>query len=120
MKSALAAHERFIRERLKSRKAEALGWLKRSHGRNTLGELPTTEEATTLVKAIYAAGAERVIAVEIDEYDDGQNTGKLVIRLPTDPARRQRVFAWHGKQAQSMGFDAEPDIGQSHLFSLLD
>jgi hypothetical protein len=30
------------------------------------------------------------------------------------------VFEWHGKQAEAMGFDAEQDVGQSHLFSMLD
>jgi hypothetical protein len=30
------------------------------------------------------------------------------------------VFDWHGREAETMGFDAEPDIGQSHLFSMLD
>ena len=71
MPSALETHERFIRDRLEdphSRKAEALEWLEGSGGKNTLGELGTTEEA----------------------------------------------------KAESRGFDAEPDIGQSHLFSMLD
>jgi len=140
MASPLEEHEKFIRKRLEdpeSRKAEALAWLEGSQGRNTLGEpsqglfaeppllgLDPSDASIALVKAIYAMGAQEVIAVEIDQYeeDDGtyENTGKLVIKLPVDPALRRSVFAWHGKQAQSMGFDAEPDIGQSHLFSMLD
>jgi hypothetical protein len=123
MPSQLEQHEQFIRERLNdpnSVKAEALEWLKSSDGKNTLGELGSTEESIALVEAIYATGAEEVIAVEIDDYDGRQNSGKLVIRLPQDAGLRRPVFDWHGRQAETMGFDAEPDIGQSHLFSMLD
>jgi hypothetical protein len=123
MASPLDQHEQFIRDRLEdpdSQKAEALQWLESSDGRNTVGELSSTQASIDLVKAIYAAGAEEVIAVEIDDYDGHQNSGKLIIKLPTNKADRARVFDWHGKQAESMGFDAEQDIGQSHLFSMLD
>jgi alkanesulfonate monooxygenase SsuD/methylene tetrahydromethanopterin reductase-like flavin-dependent oxidoreductase (luciferase family) len=123
MPSPLETHERFIRDRLedpRSRKAEALNWLEGGDGKNTLGELGTTQEAIALVKAIYDAGAAEVLAVEIQDYDGAQNSGKLVIKLPADRRLRQQVFEWHGNQAESMGFDAEPDIGQSHLFSMLD
>ncbi len=123
MPSPLDQHEKFIRDRLEdphSQKAEALQWLEASHGKNTLGELSSTQDSIELVKAIYAAGAEAVIAIEVDDYDGMQNTGKLIIKLPTDKALRGRVFEWHGKQAESTGFDAEQDIGQSHLFSMLD
>jgi hypothetical protein len=124
MATPLDQHEQFIRDRLEdpdSQKAEALQWLESSHGRNTLGELSSTQASIDLVKAIYAAGAEDVLAIEIGDYDDGhQNSGKLVIKLPTTKADRARIFDWHGKQAESMGFDAEQDIGQSHLFSMLD
>jgi hypothetical protein len=123
MTSQLEQHEEFIRERLQdpnSLKAEALRWLEDSDNKNTLGELGSTEASVALVKAIYAAGAEEVIAVEIDDYGGQQNSGKLVIRLPQDTTLRRPVFEWHGKQAQLMGFDAEPDIGQSHLFAMLD
>jgi hypothetical protein len=123
MSTPLEQHERFIRDRLEdpdSLKAEALKWLEASQGRNSLGELGSTQASVDLVKAIYAAGAESVIAIEIDDYDGEQNAGKLIIKLPKDKALRDRVFDWHGKQAESMGFDAEQDIGQSHLFSMLD
>ena len=123
MTSPLEQHQQFIRDRLEdpdSQKAEALAWLQDSDGKNTLGELGSTQESIDVVRAIYAAGAERVLAVEIDDYDGGQNSGKLMIELPQGEALRQPVFEWHGRQAESMGFDAEPDIGQSHLFSMLD
>ena len=123
MTSELEHHEQFILELLydsTAQKAEALNWLQNSGGGNTLGELDSTEESVALVAAIYAAGAEEVIAIEIDDYDGAQNTGKLLIKLPQDEAARRSVFAWHDWQAESMGFDAEPDMGQSYLFSMLD
>ncbi len=119
MSSELESHESFIRARLEGPKAEALGWLKSGSGANTLGET-SNEESVRLIQAIYSAGAAQVLAVEIDDYEGFQNTGKLVIALPTDPDARKAVFIWHAEQAESMGFDGERDIGQTHLFSMLD
>src|SRR5262249_46294178 len=68
MATPLDQQEQFIRDRLEdpdSLKAEALKWLEDSEGRNTLGELSSTQASIDLVKAIYAAGAESVIAIEI-------------------------------------------------------
>jgi len=117
----------FICERLDdqdSKKAEALAWLKGNGGRNTLGELPTNEESIALIEEAYHAGAEEVLAIEIDEYDedDGvhENTGKLIVRLPMESAARRRVLGWCGKQAEAQGYDAEDDEGQTHVFVALD
>ena len=113
----------FSRERLEdpnSKKAEALAWLENSKGNNTLGELSTTEESVALVKEAYEAGAVEVLAIEIDQYDEMENTGKLIVKLPREPAPRERVFRWCGNQAEAQGFDAEKDSGQTHLFIMLD
>ena len=114
----------FIRERLEdphSKTAEALVWLEGSGGQNTLGELFTTEESIALVKDAYAAGAEEVLAIEIDEYDGSyENTGKLIVRVPREPAARGRVFQWCAQQAAARGFDGEIDEGQTHIFVALD
>ena len=113
----------FIRERLEdpdSKKAEALAWLEASGAKNTLGELPTTKASIALVKEAYKAGAEEVLAVEIDEFEGVGNTGKLIVRLPSDPEERKRAFKWCGKLAEKSGFDAEQDTGQTHLFIMLD
>ncbi|MHC4333566.1 MAG: hypothetical protein ACYSUP_02735 [Planctomycetota bacterium] len=102
---------------------EVLNWLRASSEDDfrSLGELETTDESITLVQEIYEAGAVYVLAVEIDEYPEGQNTGKLVIKLPEDDAdARKRVFAWAGNVAQQQGFDPEQDSGQSYLFVMLD
>ena len=100
---------------------EAREWLASSDG-NTLGELPTADESRAVVEAAYAAGATRVLAVAIDEYpeDAAANTGKLIVELPTEAGNRVGVFAWAARTAEELGFDAERDGGQSHLFVSLD
>lgn len=113
----------FIRQRLEdpdSKKAEAIAWLESSSDRNTLGELSTTDESIALAKAAYEAGAEEVLAIEIDEYDGYQNTGKLIVKVPLEAAARKRVFQWCAEQAEALGFDGERDEGQTHIFVALD
>jgi hypothetical protein len=100
---------------------EAVSWLSQSSkGTITLGELPTNRESLQLARKIYTLGADRVLAVEISRYEDGENSGKLVIALPTDPAKRMRLFRWSNSNARKLGFDPDVDIGQKHLFIMLD
>jgi hypothetical protein len=87
----------------------------------SLGESGSTEDAIALAQKIYDAGAVEVLAVEIDEYEGvGQNSGRLVIKLPDQPEARRRVFAWAAANSESHGFDPYTDTGQRYLFSMLD
>ncbi len=87
----------------------------------TLGELPTREVSIELAKVIYDLGATKVTAVKIDRYPDGQeNTGRIVISLPSNSEARTRVFKWYGEQSEQLGFDPETDTGQKHLLLMLD
>ncbi len=101
---------------------EVIAWLKGGTDNDfrSLGELTTNEESTTFAEQIYIAGAAEVVAVEIDKYPEGQNTGKLVIRLPDDTDARRAVFEWLGDIGSEQGFDPEKDNGQAHLFVMLD
>jgi hypothetical protein len=101
---------------------EVLAWLRAGSSEDfrSLGELATTEESIALAMEAYQAGAAKVFAVEIDEYPEGQNTGKLVIKLPADADARRRALGWAGAIAQEQGFEAEKDNGQSYLFVMLD
>ncbi len=102
---------------------EVLEWLRGAPDGEfrSLGEFGSTEESIALAQDIYDAGAAEVLAVEIDYYEgDGQNTGKLVIKLPDESEARKRVFAWAGANSESHGFGPEPDTGQRFLFSMLD
>lgn len=99
---------------------EAKSWLEGATGEEfrTLGEHDSTEASMAIVDQFYAAGAVTVLAVEIDREDE--NTGKLVIELPSDSARRESVLAIASQIAESQGFDAEPDTGQKYVFVMLD
>jgi hypothetical protein len=103
---------------------EVLEWLRsKPEGElfRSLGESGSTEDSIALAQEIYDAGAVEVLAVEIDDYEeDGQNTGKLVIKLPDQADARKRVFAWANANSESQGFDPEIDTGQRYLFSMLD
>ncbi len=101
---------------------EALTWLNAGSDDDlrSLGEFGSLAESVALVQRFYDAGASEVLAVEIDIDDDYQNTGKLVIKLPEDFAKRSAVLAMAGEIAVSQGFDPEPDSGQSYVFLMLD
>ena len=101
---------------------EALQWLTSATQKQirTLGEDETTAESIQLVEELYAAGAVTVLAVEIDRYDEGENSGKLLIELSDDAQDREMVLGIVGKLAESQGFDAESDNGQRYAFVMLD
>ncbi|MEM6691863.1 MAG: hypothetical protein AAF664_20710 [Planctomycetota bacterium] len=73
-----------------------------------------------MVEELYAAGAARVLAVDIDREADGENTGSLLIELSDDAADRETVLDIVRKIAEPQCFDAEPDTGQTHAFVMLD
>ena len=111
-----------IAEMLASNKAEAVGWLRggsRSSFRN-LGEMETTEESIAFAQHFYDLGAKSVLACNITEHDGGQNSGHLLVQLPSGDAARERLFAAHREHAESMGFEGELDEGQEYLFMMLD
>jgi hypothetical protein len=114
--------DKFIRKLLKSRsQSEALSWLKNAgQETRTLGELSSNEESTALVQNLYDLGAVKVLAVEIDHYSGGQNTGQLIVELPTSPRKRPQLFQTISYYGERLGFEPYKDTGQSHLFLWLD
>ncbi len=107
---------------LATNKAEALSWLQGGPAGSfrNLGEMETNEESVAYVKRLYDAGAVEVIAVKIDEYDQDQNTGHLIVRLPETRYAREQVFALEREQAEAHGFDGSPDQGQTYIYLKLD
>ncbi|MEZ6047047.1 MAG: hypothetical protein R3C11_15985 [Planctomycetaceae bacterium] len=102
---------------------EALSWLKAGLDTDShlLSEGWPTQESIDFIQRFYDAGAVEVLAVDIDQYEDGmENTGKLVIKLPEDPAKREAVLGLGGEIAMRNGFSQEPDQGQTYLFLMLD
>ncbi len=101
---------------------EARAWLQSgdTEDSRTLGELVTTAESLQVVDDAYAAGAVRVIAAEIDQYPEGENTSKLVIVLPDEIEERAALFRWAAPIAEQQGFDPDEDCGQDYLFLMVD
>lgn len=101
---------------------EVLVWLQGgAPGTRTLGEQSTTEASVSFAQELYSLGAVRITAVEIDTYDSGEeNTGKLVVTLPSDLVARAKLFAWNTEHAREMGFSPDEDVGQKHLLLMLD
>lgn len=77
-------------------------------------------ESVQFIQRLYDLGAEEVLAVDIDEYPDGANTGHLLIQLPSGGAVRERLFKFERKHAESHGFDGTPDEGQEYIYFKLD
>lgn len=111
-----------IQSLLASNKAEALTWLRAATPQSfrNIGEMDTTEESIRFIQHLYDLGATTVLAVEIDEYPDGQNTGNLLVELPNDSDARARLFSFERDHAESHGFDATPDTDQPYLYLKLD
>jgi hypothetical protein len=114
-------NEVFCQQLLKDEHTEeVVSWLKQPRVVATLGELQTNRESLELARRLYRLGAEKVFAVEIASDEHGENSGKLVIALPTDTEKRKRLFRWAGANARELGFGPDVDIGQKHLFAMLD
>lgn len=114
-------YHQLVKEFLASNKAEALSWLRAGSDTSfrNLGEMEA-DESIRFVQHLYDLGAETVLAVAIDEYPDGANSGNLLVQLPPDDAARERLFAFEREHAESHGFDGTPDEGQEHLYLKLD
>lgn len=100
--------------------APVMSWLQDKSKSRTLGELEGTEESIEFIQKVFDLGAVQVFAVEIDSYEDEENTGKLCIELPENPELRRQVLAWTGEIAEELGFEEEADIGQRYVFVMLD
>jgi hypothetical protein len=75
---------------------EALKYLRESKNESALASnrFGATENAARFVRQLYAAGARRVIVPQESITDDGVEVyaDSLVVTLPADDARRQRVW----------------------------
>lgn len=115
-------YEAFCQKRLaEGNPHEVVSWLSgEPKGQNTLGELTTNKESLKLARRLYSIGAVKVFAIEIGKNEQGENSGKLVIALPSEIEPRKHIFRWSNKLAREQGFDPDVDIGQENLFVLLD
>lgn len=107
---------------------EALAWLKGNKNESALASnrFLETENAVKFVKALYAAGATKVVvpkdAINSDEEmvsgDGGPYADALVVTLPTDnAAAREAVVQMCRAELRREGFDS-PEVASSPFIYL--
>lgn len=75
------------------------------------------EQASKLVESLYAAGAVRVYVADADEIVEGSGkevAATFVVELPTDSARRKKVFDAETAWWQD-GEESTKDEGQKYF-----
>ncbi|MGD0060148.1 MAG: hypothetical protein ABSD58_12100 [Verrucomicrobiia bacterium] len=102
----------------KGRKEDAIQWIQtRSH---TLGEREWSS-SKRLVDRLAALGCVNIYACEIDIYEGSlENTGHLVVELPTAAAARGKIFKMIDRLARETGYDGPLDDGQRYAYVKLD
>jgi hypothetical protein len=111
-------HEaQFLKRMLRTRKAEALEWLRGETAASlrVLGEMET-EPATALVGRLYAAGAVKVLAVDIKDWAQGESSNTLIVELPSDARSREQLFELQAEVVQPQGHEGDVDDGRQYLF----
>jgi hypothetical protein len=69
------------------------------------------------VERLYALGAEKVVAVDLQERPDGGGASRyLLIELPDEHRKRDPLFEFEREHAEARGFDGTADEGQLYLF----
>ena len=116
-------HDEFIAKfRANPNQAEARQWLATgpAGAMRTLGEMDS-DGSRVVVEEGYAAGAQKIIAVDIQSDDEkSETTDHLIVAIPAKGPKRKRAFEWVNELAQQSGFDPEDDWGQAELFIFFD
>jgi len=108
-------HREFINKFLRQpNRGEACQWLAGDENR-FIGEMDP-EGSREWIQEGYQAGAIKILAVEIQD----NTTNCLIVELPPTGKKRERVFRWSNRRAQTEGFDADLDWGQNELFVFFD
>jgi hypothetical protein len=98
---------------------EALEWLRdRRHALAQRERFRSKQEVVRFVKDLYAAGAVRVLVpTECIEEDTGAYANGLVVLLPDDPAKRERLFALCDPETYAEDADGMPvPEDQDHIY----
>jgi hypothetical protein len=117
--AAAAKSDAFCRKLMgRGKHADAIEWIKTKN--HTLGEM-SQKAGRGLVSTLSRLGCLRIVACEIDDYGNGaENTGHLVVELPTGPKQRTAVFKQLARLAHEQGFSGDPDNGQKLAYIKLD
>lgn len=97
--------------------ADAESWIVSKN--HTLGEYSHVK-SRNLFHKLKQLGTSRVYACDIDDSDENQNTGHLVVELPESPTERKAVMREIGRLSQQQGFQRDPDNGQRYAYIKLD
>ncbi len=122
----LRQHELFIQSLLEKSHAEARQWLSaaKNPDLHSLARFRTAKAALQFVETLYAAGAEAVIAAVIYAGRGGkQFADRLLVKLPKTPAKRTALRKICQEMCARRGgafLPDEKDMGESHLFILLE
>jgi hypothetical protein len=99
---------------------EARAWLRKSQNESALASnrFPETRDALAFVQELYRAGAVKVIVPHDSITDDGVEVyaDALVVTLPDDPAKRQRVWKLCARELEREGDKPPPSTDEKHVF----
>jgi hypothetical protein len=119
-------YELFIESLLEKTHAEARQWLSapKNPDLRSLARFRTAKAALQFVESLYAAGAEAVIAALIYAGRRGkQFADRLLVKMPKAPAKRKALRKICQELCAKRGgafLPDEKDMGESHLFILLE
>ena len=99
------------------KREDAVQWIQtRSH---TLGER-NWSSSKRLVTRLAKLGCVNVYACQIDVYEEGENTGHLVVELPGDTLARSKILNAIDRLASETGYGGPADDGQRYVYIKLD
>lgn len=105
-------------------KYEARSWLRGNRNPSPLAtnRFRTRAAAEAFIDTLYARGADTVYVVGVEEdsswirEEGGPYADALWVRLPTDRAQRELLFAIGAREARREGFEPYIDKGQQYTF----
>ena len=106
--------------------AEARKWLEETSphpGRRLLGHFGSQAQASQFIEELYATGAVSVVAADLySNARDDQFCDRLLVQLPSDKAKRNgiRQMCQRLCATSKAAFQPDHDIGETHLYLLLD
>jgi hypothetical protein len=115
-------HRVFTKWLLGKASGDAAEWLHRNgavKAARSLGRFKREGDAVKFVRALYEAGAAKVVVSDIYANKSGdQYADYLLVQLPKDAKRRKAIRSICAQlQKRKLGaFEPDKDIGESHLF----
>jgi hypothetical protein len=98
--------------------ADAVEWI--ASPQHTLGEF-THGKSRKIVEKLLKVGAERVYACQIEPVEEEEeNTGHLVVELPTGADERKAILREVDRLASEQGLHGDMDNGQRYAYVKLD